>query len=148
VPDVPAPGKDSESEGENPPAAPKDNVNVKENNSVDHEVKHYMRTFGPAFADALRRITARKKPDNADFQRTLTPILTSIAAAFALTPDVDEPGDMIISEDLAAFVREYVNGVELRAPEWDSDKLTELAAKELYRYILAVQTKAQPVTIQ
>lgn len=148
VPDVPTPGKDTESEGEAPPVAPKDSPSVTEKNSVDREVKHYMRTFGPAFADALRRMTARRKPDNADFQRTLTPILTSIAAAFAFSPDADEPGEMHISAELAGFVREYVNGVEVRAPEWDSNRLTEIAAKELHRYVIAVRAKAQPVTIQ
>ena len=151
VPDVPAPGKDTESEGENPPVAPKDNNSVTEKNSLtvksDAEIIHYFRTFGPAFNDAFNRIQARNKPNEKDFQRTFSPILTSIAAGFAFDISGGEPASDPISADLAASIRDYINGMAVRAPEWKSDVAT--ASAELRRAIEYIRAKAvKPVELE
>lgn len=145
-PDVPMPGKDAESEGENTPVTPKDAPSDTEKNSHDREVKHYFKLFAHAFADALGRINARKKPDDGDFQRTFSPILTSIAAAFAFNPEADEPGDVPLSEELCGFVRDYISVMALRSAEWSKGKVTEIAAIELRRAITAIRNKTQPQT--
>jgi HK97 family phage portal protein len=142
VPDVPAPGKDTVSEGENTPVAPKDNNSVTEKNDAkvtpDQEVLHYFRTFAPAFSDVFNRILARKKPDQKDFERTFAPVLTSIAAAFAFDMTDAEPASNPISADLMDSIRDYISGMSDRAPEWKP----ESAAAELRRAVEYIRAKA------
>ena len=128
VPDQPGLGTDTESEG-----------GTEKN---DLEIKHYFALFAPAFRDALGRITARNKRNEQDFQRTFSPILTSIAAAFTFNPDTDEPGVVTLSDELTAFVRDYIASMTLRAADWDASKLTETAAIELRRAITALREKS------
>jgi HK97 family phage portal protein len=143
VPDIPKPGQDTVSEGENTPVAPKDNNSVTEKNSIkvtpDAEILHYFRTFGPAFSDAFGRIKARKKPDEKDFQRTFTPILTSIAAGFSYDPTTTEPAINPVSDELSGAIRDYINDMALRAAEWKSE---DAAAVELRRAITYIRSKA------
>jgi len=105
--------------------------------SVDQEVKHYFRLFAPLFRDALGRILARSKPDEADFQRCFTPTLTAIAAAFECDPVT--PGDMRLSEKSAQHVRDYIRGIAHRVSEAGSNDSPvysdQLAASELRRAI-------------
>jgi HK97 family phage portal protein len=146
VSDVPQPGKDTVSEGENTPVAPKDNNSVTEKNSIkvspDAEILHYFRTFGSAFNDAFNRIQARRKPDEKDFQRTFSPILTSIAAGFAFDLTAAEPSSDPISAELVAAIRDYITGMALRASEWKSDTEGVQAAVELRRAITFIRSKA------
>lgn len=113
----------------------------------DVELKHYFRLFAPLFRDALGRILARSKPDQADFERCFSPVLTAIAAAFECDPVT--PGDMRLSEKSAQHVRDYIRGIahrvsEARASSLDSPvQSDQLAAAELRRAIEFLRKKCR-----
>jgi HK97 family phage portal protein len=113
----------------------------------DAELKHYFHLFAPLFRDALGRILARSKPDQADFERCFSPVITAIAAAFECDPVT--PGDMRLSEKSAQHVRDYIRGVahrvsEARAKSSDSPVYADqLAAAELRRAIEFLREKCR-----
>ena len=136
---APAPGKDTESEPESKPVAPKEGGTVTEKNSADKEVAHYFLRYSPLFVDAFQRIQARKKPDEKDFERTFSPVLVSIASALSFNPETDEPMQVELSSDLTIFVREYISAMAVRAASWKNDVAT--AGEELKRAITALREK-------
>jgi hypothetical protein len=137
---TPEPGKDTESEGENTPVAPKEGGTVTEKNSSDKEIARYFLRYSPLFVDAFQRIQARKKADEKDFERTFSPVLISIASAFSFNPNADEPGEIVLPEAFTQFVREYISGMASRASTWKSDIAT--ASEELKRAITAIRDKS------
>ena len=112
TPPAAKPGQDSVSEGENP--APNDNNSPSdtEKNASNKPVLHAFRMFAAAFSDAFARISARKKPDAKDFERTFMPILSGIVGVFEIPA---EPGDMQIKPEMAQACREWIAGLAHRA---------------------------------
>lgn len=109
----------------------------------DRELRHYFALFYATFRDAFGRILARSKPDEADFQRCFSPVLTSIAAAFECDPAQRTPGDMSLSEKSAQFVQDYIRGIAHRMNTGvcsDPDDVV-WAAQELRRAIEQLRDK-------
>jgi len=47
-----------------------------------------------------------------------------------------------LSDELTAFVHDYIASMTLRAADWDTSNLTETAAIELRRAIIALREKS------
>jgi hypothetical protein len=118
--------------------------------SADAEIKHYFRLFSPLFRDALGRILARSKPNEADFQRCFSPVLTAIASAFECDPAQREPGDVRLSEKSVQIVSDYIRGMAHRGKQWTPDRdlsglwADNTAAGELRRAIEFLRAKCEP----
>ena len=111
---------------------------------ADCEAAHYFVLFYGTFRDALGRILARSKPDEADFQRCFGPVLTSLAAAFECDPAQRTPGDMSLSDKSAQFVREYIRGIAYRLAAGSDPDPDQCAAAELRRAIEQIRKKCDP----
>lgn len=114
----------------------------------DAEIGRYFALFYASFRDALSRIQARRRPDEADFQRCFSPMLTSIATAFECDPAKREPGDMRLSERSAQFVRDYIRGMQHRSADWSNWSIEDNATKELRRAIEQLREKCQPSEVE
>lgn len=116
-------------------------------NKADSEIKHYFLLFSSTFRDALGRILARSKADEADFQRCFAPTLTAIAAAFECDPARREPGDMRLSDTSAQTVRDYIRSMAHRGYRVTGETglaTDALAAAELRRAIEFLREKCRP----
>src|ERR1700757_3207553 len=54
------------------------------------EIQHYYRVIKPTFRDAFRRLCARRRVDQKDFQDVLNPVFIQIASSFSFSPDSED----------------------------------------------------------
>jgi HK97 family phage portal protein len=110
----------------------------------DAEIEYYFCLFAPSFSDALGRILARSRANDADFQRCFSPTLTAIAAAFECDPVHREPGDMRLSDQSAQLVRSYISGLAHRCKGLPSGaERDDASAVELRRAIEFLREKCK-----
>lgn len=115
---------------------------------ADREVQQYFALFYATFRDAFGRILARHKPDEVQFERCFSPVLTSIAAAIECDPSRREPGDMRLSERSVNFIQKYARGLSRNAGAWanarEAKEVDARAADELRRAIEEIRRECQP----
>jgi len=124
----PAP-KDTKPPGD--PKAPPPKPNGK---ASDSETKAYIAAYSRLFHDALRRVRARKHPNQRDFQQAFGPILWSLADLFGR----EVKGEL--GQETDRFIADYIGGMQKRAAEWMASE--QLVTDELARAIRALHVAA------
>jgi HK97 family phage portal protein len=112
-------------------------------NRSDAEIKKYFAVFYATFRDALGRILARKNTNQSDFERVFSPVLIQIASAFSFRID-SEPGDVTLSSESVAFIRQYCGELAKRAATWSAATADVDAANELRAAIESMRAEVKP----
>jgi HK97 family phage portal protein len=104
-----------------------------------NDVSRALPIYSRLFRDAFGRVIARDKADLKAITRAFSPVLFASADLFYMEADAERSAGDQPTQEISAFVADYVGGMVKRAAEWTAEKADAQSAAELERSLRAIK---------